>query len=205
MDEPGLRERKKRRTRDTILEVALRLFLERGFEATTVEEIAAAADVSPRTFFRYFPTKEDVVFIDQAEQDRLLAQTLAHRLPGEDDIDLLVRALTVSQRMSLSAIRHSGEILRLIGQSPGLLARSAEQMINTERVLAAALVGKRARGAAVLRAHLLAGAFLGMMFTGYTTWVEGGMRGELEAMLGTIESALRSGFGRGTPAEPSEG
>ena len=64
MSELGLRERKKRRTRQALQQAAVRLFLERGFEATTIADITAAADVAPRTFFSDHPTKEDVVLGD---------------------------------------------------------------------------------------------------------------------------------------------
>ena len=77
----GLRERKKAKTRAAIREHALRLFRERGYSATTVEQIAAAAEVSPATFFRYFPTKEDVVLWD--EYDALIWEMLDQR-PGDE-------------------------------------------------------------------------------------------------------------------------
>src|ERR1700744_6700684 len=78
--QPGLRERKKARTRASLREHALRLFREQGYQATTVEQIAAAAEVSPSTFFRYFPTKEDVVLND--DMDTRVLEALA-RQPAE--------------------------------------------------------------------------------------------------------------------------
>lgn len=80
---PGLRERKKQRTREAIAAAALDLFDRQGFTATTIAQIAARADVSPRTVSGYFPAKEDLVFPDQEEAMASLAERLASRPPGE--------------------------------------------------------------------------------------------------------------------------
>lgn len=79
MADIGLRERKKARTRETILREAFRLFRERGYNVTTVEQIAEAAEISPATFFRYFPTKEDLVTLDRFPP---LVEALASQPPG---------------------------------------------------------------------------------------------------------------------------
>jgi AcrR family transcriptional regulator len=86
---PGLRERKKQKTRDTIIKVALELFAERGYEQTTIAEIADAAEVSPRTIFAYFPCKEDILFCDLPEIQARLAQALEQRPEGVTAVDTL--------------------------------------------------------------------------------------------------------------------
>ena len=86
---PGLRERKKQKTRDTIIKVALDLFAEHGYEQTTIAEIANAAEVSPRTIFAYFPTKEDIVFCQLPEARERLEQALRERPDGATALDAL--------------------------------------------------------------------------------------------------------------------
>src|ERR671936_166037 len=87
----GLRERKKQRTREQIAEAAMGLFAERGYHATTIADIAAAADVAPRTFFAYFPSKEAVVFHSVDRDLDALASALRERLHGETAFDALRR------------------------------------------------------------------------------------------------------------------
>jgi AcrR family transcriptional regulator len=85
----GLRERKKQRTRETIVEAAFELFADRGFDGTTVADIADAAEIAPRTFFSYFPSKDDVVFHDFEQQYALVSSWLSDREPGVNTFDAL--------------------------------------------------------------------------------------------------------------------
>ena len=84
--ETGLRQRKKARTRRALADAAMLLFAERGYEETTVADLAAAVDIAPRTFFSYFPAKEDVLFADIDDRIAALAQ-LELRQPGEPLVD----------------------------------------------------------------------------------------------------------------------
>ena len=89
--EPGLRERKKQRTRETIARAAHLLFAERGYHATTLPDIAEAADVSTRTIFAYFPSKEDILFSDFPVMKEALAEALAERPEGQDTLETVRR------------------------------------------------------------------------------------------------------------------
>src|SRR3974377_2183947 len=91
----GLRERKKQQTRDRIAREALKLFAERGYDETTLAEIADAADVAPRTIFAYFDSKEDILFCEAPSQLEELKHALAQRPEGSTTIDAL-RALLSS-------------------------------------------------------------------------------------------------------------
>jgi AcrR family transcriptional regulator len=85
--QPGLRERKKQRTRETIARAARELFAQRGYQATTLPDIAEAADVSTRTIFAYFPSKEDILFHEFALMKAALARALDERPNGEDALE----------------------------------------------------------------------------------------------------------------------
>ncbi|TDC45352.1 TetR family transcriptional regulator [Actinomadura sp. KC345] len=128
----GLRERKKRRTRQAIATAALRLFAERGYEETTIAEIAGAADVSPRTFFSYFPSKEDVVF---AEIDDRLAEVSERlrRTPGETPMETIRRSVIDVLEALVSEHGEYGAVqIALILGRPGLQARALQRMTDTQ-------------------------------------------------------------------------
>ena len=167
----GLRERKKLKTRTAIQREAMRLFLEKGFQATTVEDIAAAVEVSPSTFFNYFPSKEDVAFQD--DLDPLILAAFNRQPAGVHPIRALRNALStvfasippeeedlMKQRMALVArdadLRAAmlGQFAALVDQIAGILAgRGSGRRADDFRLrnLSGALLG-------VLMAAILAAA-----------------------------------------------
>jgi AcrR family transcriptional regulator len=157
----GLRERKKAKTRAAIRREAMRLFREQGYDETTVEEIAEAAEVSPSTFFRYYPTKEDVVLQD--EFDEPLIEAFRAQPPELTPL----RAMRVALRQvfgSLTAEQRAeeDERLRLSREVPELRAARLDELIRTMRLFAAIVgerVGRSADDPAVLA---FAGAVIGV-------------------------------------------
>ncbi|MFF4614505.1 TetR/AcrR family transcriptional regulator [Nonomuraea jabiensis] len=139
----GLRERKKQRTRRALIEAALRLFDEKGFDETTLAEIAAEADVSTRTFFSYFASKEDVVFYDSARKMELAVATLAARAPGESPGDALLRiveeSLTWLTTYEELTFEDAELRIRLVLKEPTLRARALVMLLESQTTLARAL------------------------------------------------------------------
>jgi AcrR family transcriptional regulator len=132
MDHMGLRERKKLRTRRAIASAALRLFDERGFEETTISDIAAAADVSPRTFFSYFPSKDDVVFAEMDERLADIRARLAERPSGESPLATFRRVADALVE-AISAEDEDGAIqVALIRDRPSLQAQALKRFADAE-------------------------------------------------------------------------
>ncbi|MDT0265368.1 TetR family transcriptional regulator [Streptomyces sp. DSM 44915] len=162
---PGLRERKKLRTRRAILDAAYPLFAEQGFEATTVDQIAAAADVSTSTFFRYFPTKEDLVFSeDEAPHGPSLTEVLCARPAEEPPLTALRHAIRDSlaqARTQPGALERARQRMLLVAEVPSVRARLPEVMARSDRALAEALAERTGRPVDSLETRVLVGAVLG--------------------------------------------
>lgn len=201
----SLRERKKERTREKLVQVATRLFLDVGFEQTTVGTIAAAADVSPRTFFRYFPTKEAVVFRHHEERLRLLRALLAeHRTPAAP-FEGVRRALLAFARAYEEARADLLTEFRIVTASALLIARDVELDFEFEAAIAASVEGAGDPAAPIdaHRARLFAGALFGVIRAVMQAWYDGGCAASLVALGDEGLALAGAGFaslGRDAPA-----
>ncbi|HEY1276441.1 MAG TPA: TetR family transcriptional regulator [Thermoleophilaceae bacterium] len=181
-----LRERKRTKTRFMIQTEALRLFEEKGYGRTTVEEIAEAAAISPRTFFRYFPTKEDVVMWD--EVDPLVGELVEAR-PDDEPVAETLRAVI---RESLGALyeRDPERLLarvRLLATVPELRARFLEEQAQGVEVLAPLL--SPTRDADDLALRVICASMLGAVWVALDLWQRDGGRSTL---LDTLDRAIDS-------------
>jgi AcrR family transcriptional regulator len=179
----GLRERKKAKTRAAIREHALRLIGEQGYDATTVEQIAEAAEVSPSTFFRYFPTKEDVVLQD--DMDLLWIDALRAQPPGLSPIAAMRAALHEA------FANMSGEDLAVLRQTmdlaaiPAVRARMLDEFARTTQVLATAIAERSGRAPEDFAVVTVAGAVLGVAMAAWFTAGE-----DIEAFADRYERGL---------------
>jgi len=185
------RERKKARTRGAIQREALRLFAEQGYEATTVTGIAAAAGVSHTTFFRYFPTKEDVVLGD--EYDPLLEAALRNRPESEDLVERVQNAVGEGLAAVCAADRDALLArVRLLISAPPLRARLWEDLRGTQGLLERALAGTDDPTAVPMRARVVAAACLAVLTTVITSWAHEGGRADLPALIDGAFTELRA-------------
>jgi AcrR family transcriptional regulator len=168
-----LRERKKLRTRRTIQDHALRLFLDQGYDETTVEQIAAAAEISPSTFFRYFPTKEDVVVTD--EYDPIMAEIFRDQPPELTPIEALRKTLReILPLMYESDLDVVNTRLRLTAQVPALRARTFESLREgTHAMMAEVIADRTGRPPGDPDVEAFTWAVLGVMQAAMYQWIDG--------------------------------
>jgi AcrR family transcriptional regulator len=178
----GLRDRKKAEVRGALVEAALALFVERGFDSVTVDEITGLADVSRRTFFRYFPTKDAVVFARREDQLERFRALLARSSKAEPFAIIREALLTLADDYMQKKRRILVES-RLVRANAALGARDLEMDRAFELALVDVLAA-RTRRARVdqRRARILAAALMGAVRVTIDEWVEGGATTDLRAL-----------------------
>ncbi|MYT11942.1 transcriptional regulator, TetR family [Streptomyces sp. SceaMP-e96] len=189
----GLRERKKIQTRQAIRRAAYRLFEEQGYDATPIDQIAEAADVSPSTVFRYFPTKEDIVLTD--EYDTVLEAGLRAR-PADEPMVESMRRVTVEALREIAAADR-GELvqrIRLIREVPAIRGRTAENTARDAALISAVLAERTGRPADDLELRVISAAILAALQEAMLNWVEGGESAELEALIDQTMDVLARGL-----------
>jgi AcrR family transcriptional regulator len=203
----GLRERKKARTRQQIADTARRLFLERGFEAVTVAEVAREADVAQKTVFNYFPAKEDLFYgrLEAFEEELLAA--IRERKPGQSVVGAF-RDFVTKQRGVLQladddeATKRLRALNRVITESPALLAREREIFDRYTSALAELLAEETKARAGAIEPRVVASALIDVhrLLIGYVRKrtlagdpardVARGVRAQAKRAFGLLERGL---------------
>ncbi|MFE6024312.1 TetR/AcrR family transcriptional regulator [Streptomyces niveus] len=189
----GLRERKKLKTRVAIREATYRLITDQGYEATTVEQIAAAAEVSPSTVFRYFPTKEDIVLTD--EFDPVMEAAIRARPADEPPLESLRAVL----RQAVEAILadQPEELLqrsKLMLEIPAVRARMTETMTETSLLLSRAVADRTGRDEGDLEVRVFTASVMAALREVTIYWAEHDQKENLAVLVDRALDSLEGGL-----------
>lgn len=192
MSRPGLRERKKIETLRRMQAEALRLFEERGYEATTIEQIAEAAGVSPSTFYRYFPTKEDVVVQD--EYDPMIMAAFQNQPEDAPPIAAIRSALTeLFSEFTPEDMQRVRRRIELIFSVPALRVRQVQQMITTERMICEIVAERAGRSPSDLEVRNFSANLIATWGIGIIVWTESGGEDDLMDIIDRGLTHLEAG------------
>ncbi|GLW05052.1 TetR family transcriptional regulator [Microtetraspora sp. NBRC 13810] len=204
MSRTGLRERKKLRMRQALIDAALDLFLAQGYEQTTVEQIADAVEISPRTLFRYFSGKEDLALSHTSELEEELTAALAERPPQEPPFAALANAFRVALRQlgqsSPENVERHLKTRRLMETTPALMGRAITRMARMETRLAALVAARQGvdpgtdQRPHIVVALVVSAARIGMECPSDEVGDMGELVARVESAFALIEDALRPGW-----------
>ncbi|MFB7738197.1 TetR/AcrR family transcriptional regulator [Streptomyces sp. NPDC056112] len=189
----GLRERKKLKTRQAIRTATYALIEEQGYDATTIEQIADRAEVSPSTVFRYFPTKEDIVLTD--EYDEIMLEELRARPVDEPWMDSLrhvmhkALALGMTEEPEVSRLR-----ARLGVEVPAVRARMMESMSEAGLLIRQAIAARTGLDQDSLEVRVFAMSLMGGLMEVSLYWAENGCKGELSDLMDQAIDVLEHGL-----------
>ncbi|MFI7049996.1 TetR/AcrR family transcriptional regulator [Streptosporangium sandarakinum] len=188
-----LRARRRAQTQRTIQAHAIRLFSERGYDATTMNDVAEAAGVSPMTVYRHFPTKEDLVLVDQ--HGELIAERIAASPAGQPLVrrigGALVDAAAALTGDDVAADRRFLLVrLQLMTSTPALRARHLDNQYALQQAIIGALEGDAADPDAAFQAQAAASACLAALHTAMVRWAEDDGRTDLPHLIGKAFAAV---------------
>ncbi|GAB3660776.1 TetR family transcriptional regulator [Actinocorallia lasiicapitis] len=186
----SMAERKRQVVREELGEVALKLLAAQGFEATTIEQIVAAAGVSRRTFFRYFKSKEDVIIEFLGDLGEFVRAALAARPEDEPPLPALRAAFTPAVALMGEFPQKSVSLAKLTLCTPVLRGRYLDRQAELRRGLAAELVRRAGAPAGDLRLELTAAVALSAFDLTLERWADGGGGDDLAAMLDEAFAAI---------------
>jgi AcrR family transcriptional regulator len=195
--EPGLRERKKQRTRETIARVALELFEERGYHATTLADIAEAADVSTRTIFSYYPSKEDILFAEFPALKAAFARALDERPGGKDALETVRDFMLSAAHLEKGPLHGRRE--QIIESDETLRSHKRARLAQIEELVAAAVARDLDAGEDDLRPRLVAASLVAAVAVFDRGAGQASAPEEIAAIVDALISFLRGGVHALTP------
>ncbi|MEV5845206.1 TetR family transcriptional regulator [Streptomyces sp. NPDC051985] len=189
----GLRERKKIKTREAIRSATYALVEEQGYDATTIEQIAERAEVSPSTVFRYFPTKEDIVLTD--EYDPLMVEELRSRPGDEPWPDSLRHVMRRAVQLGMKEpLRVSRLRTRLMTEVPAVRSRMMESMSETGRMLCRAIGERTGRDPQSLEVRVYAMSIIGGLMETSMYWAENEHEDDFESLVDRALNVIEHGL-----------
>jgi AcrR family transcriptional regulator len=167
----GLRERKRAETHARIQLEAIRLFIKTGFELTTLDDIAEAANVSRRSLFHYFESKEEIVFSTRADFPRFITEAIGRRPANEPLLDMIENALL--DVVALGVPPQTRDVSRLIRDTPALSARDQAKYEHVEVMLVKALADRKRLPETDAACRVTAATAIGLMKMALKAWLAG--------------------------------
>ena len=190
----GLRERKKLLTLAAIEDAALRLFLERGYEQTSIQDIADAVVMSPRTFFRYLSSKEDVLFAPTREMLDAGVAYFAQRPPDEPLYDALQATFAYIATAYQEQRERFYMLYQVLMATPGLAGNTITRFVGAEQALGDIIVERRGVQLSPLRIQLIVATSLTAFRVALVVWLENKAEGDLSAIVQENLRTLANGL-----------
>jgi AcrR family transcriptional regulator len=187
-------DRRRRLVRADIGRVAVNLFAERGFDAVTVDDIAAAAGISQRTFFRYFATKDEVVLDYERRLHERLVVAVAERPAAEGPVTALRNAYLATSQVAPEDREHVVRLGRILAAAPGLQATAHGTRTTSNDDLVELIAARMGAPAGDARPRAVVAAMAAVAATEWAAWVEGGGAGDPAERIGAALALIESGL-----------